>query len=48
VASFETAVQKAIYEKLIANADIISNAIPVYDAVPQPVSVLSLFWTLTV
>lgn len=39
MASFETAVQKAIYEKLIANADIISNAIPVYDAVPQPVTV---------
>lgn len=35
MASFETAVQSAIYAKLILNADIISEAIPVYDAVPQ-------------
>jgi len=37
--SFELAVQGAIYAQLLANADIISEGIPVYDAVPQPVSV---------
>jgi hypothetical protein len=34
--SFETAVQSAIFRKLNQNPDIISNAIPIYDAVPQP------------
>lgn len=33
--SFELVTQKAIYEALTANADIVSNSIPVYDAVPQ-------------
>lgn len=41
MASFETAVQTAIYGQLILNADIISDAIPVYDAVPQPISVVN-------
>lgn len=33
--SFEVVTQKAIYEALISNVDIIANSIPVYDAVPQ-------------
>ena len=37
--SFELITQKAVYEALTANADIIANSIPVYDAVPQPQSV---------
>ena len=37
--SFELVTQKAVYEALVANADIIANSIPVYDAVPQPETV---------
>ena len=41
MASFENAVQSAIYSKLSLNADIISNSIPIYDAVPQPVNIVN-------
>jgi len=34
--SFELVIQKAIYEKLVASADLIEKQIPVYDDVPQP------------
>lgn len=34
--SFEVVIQKAIYEKLAASAELIAKKIPVYDDVPQP------------
>lgn len=37
--SFEIAVQKAVYQALTANLDIIAQSIPVYDDVPQPETV---------
>lgn len=37
--SFELVTQKAVYDALSANADIVANSIPIYDAVPQPDSV---------
>ena len=37
--SFELITQKAVFEALTTNADIMANSIPVYDAVPQPQSV---------
>ena len=34
--NFELLAQQAIYEKLLANNDIVARSIPVYDEVPEP------------
>lgn len=34
--SFEWVVQKAVYDRLLSNAELIALGVPVYDDVPQP------------